>query len=120
VLDAEIPLNVLTPRLLRDLDHLEPYGMDNSRPLFLAAGLQVVGTPTLVGGGERHLSFRVRHHGITLRAIAFNMAERVQELMSAEGYCCLAFSPRLNEWQGMRRVDLEVVDFQPGGQARFA
>ena len=47
------------------------------------------------------------------------MGKKDPELMSADGQCCLAFSPRLNEWQGMRRVDLEVIDFQPGGQARF-
>jgi single-stranded-DNA-specific exonuclease len=117
VLDAEIPLVALTPGLLRDMDKLEPYGMDNRRPLFLATNLQVVGTPNLVGGGERHVSFRVRQQGAAFRAIAFGMADRVEELMSAEGRCCLAFSPRINEWQGYRRIDLEVVDFQAGPQA---
>ena len=79
----------------------------------------MVGEPRKVGGGERHLSFRVRQHGTTLKAIAFGMAERVEELMSAGGACCLAFTPKLNEWQGWRSVDLEVTDFQAGGQARL-
>ncbi len=120
VLDAEVPLASLTPGLLRDLDRLEPYGMDNRRPLFVATNLQVVGTPSLVGGGERHVSFRVRQQGAALRAIAFGMADRVGELMSAEGRCCLVFSPRINEWQGYRRVDLEVIDFQAGAEAHLA
>jgi single-stranded-DNA-specific exonuclease len=118
VVDAEVPLSALTPGLVADLDRLEPYGADNRRPLLLAAGLKAE-EPRRVGGGERHLSFRVRQQGRALRAIAFGVADRVNELMSAGGSCSLVFRPRLNEWEGMRRVDLEIVDFQPGAQARL-
>jgi single-stranded-DNA-specific exonuclease len=118
-LDAEVPLSALTYGLLDDLDRLEPYGADNLRPLFLAGGLRVVGEPRKIGGGERHLSFRVSQQGTTLRAIAWSMADRAEELMSAGGACCLAFTPRLNEWQGWRSIDLEVTDFQPGAEARL-
>jgi len=117
--DAEVPLSTLTLGLLADLDRLEPYGAENRRPLFLAGGLQVKGEPRKVGNGERHLSFRVEQQGTTLKAIAWGMAERAEELMSAGGACCLAFTPKLNEWQGWRSVDLEVTDFQAGAQARL-
>jgi single-stranded-DNA-specific exonuclease len=119
-LDAEIPLCAMTPGLMADLDRLEPYGSNNRRPMFLAGDLQVVGEPARVGNGERHLSFRVRQQGTTLKAIAWNMSDRIDELMAAGGRCCLAFAPRWNEWQGVKRVDLEVADFQPGPQARLA
>ena len=78
------------------------------------------GTPRKVGGGERHLSFRVSQHGVTLRAIAFGMADRLEELMSVGGACCLACTPKLNEWQGQRAVNLEVADFQAGPLARLS
>jgi single-stranded-DNA-specific exonuclease len=120
ILDAETPLSALTLGLVNDLDRLEPYGADNRRPVFLAGGLKVEGEPRKVGIGERHLSFRVRQHGTVLKAIAFGMADRLEELLSAGGACCLAFTPKLNEWQGYRSVDLEVADFQPGGRARLA
>lgn len=119
VLDAEVPLSVLTFSLVESLNQLEPYGAGNPRPLFLAGQLQVVGEPRRIGGGERHLSFRVRQEGTTLRAIAFNHGERVEELMSADGWCSLAFTPSINEWQGYRSVQLEVKDLQPGRQARL-
>jgi single-stranded-DNA-specific exonuclease len=120
VLDAEAPLSALTFGLLRDLDRLEPYGSGNRRPLFLAGGLEVEGEPRKVGGGERHLQFRVRQNGVALKAIAFGMADRTEELMSAGGACCLACTPKLNEWQGRRSVDLEVTDFQAGREARLS
>jgi single-stranded-DNA-specific exonuclease len=120
VLDAEVPLSALTVGLVESLDRLEPYGADNRRPLFLAGNLEVVGEPRLVGQGERHVSFRVRQQGTTLKAIAFSMADRVEELLSAGGACCLAFTPKINEWQGRRSVDLEVADLQAGARARLA
>ena len=47
------------------------------------------------------------------------MAERAGELLSAGGVVCLACTPRRNEWNGYRSVDLEVTDFQPGARARL-
>jgi single-stranded-DNA-specific exonuclease len=114
-----VPLASLTPGLLAALRQLEPYGAANPQPLFLAGGLQVVGTPRKVGGGERHLSFRVRQERREVHAIAFGQADRAEELMSSGGHCCVVFTPRLNEYNGFRRVDLEVRDFQPGPQAHL-
>jgi single-stranded-DNA-specific exonuclease len=119
IVDAEIPLATLTPGLLQAMALLEPYGSGNPQPVLLADRLQVVGTPRKVGGGEQHLSFRVRQNGKELRSIAFGMGDRLAELMSAGGQCCLAFTPRLNEWQGYRSVEIEVRDFQPGPTARL-
>ncbi|MFO0879345.1 MAG: single-stranded-DNA-specific exonuclease RecJ [Gemmataceae bacterium] len=119
VLDAETPLSTLTLSLVDHLGQLEPYGAENRKPLFLAGGLQLVGEPRKVGQGERHLSFRVRQGGTTLKAIAWNMADRVDELLSGGGTCSLAFTPKLNEWEGRKSVDLEVTDFQPGPEARL-
>ena len=119
VLDAEVPLSSLTFGLMQAMELLEPYGSGNPQPLLLADRLQVTGEPRKVGGGERHLSFRVRQNGKEIKAIAFGMADRAGELMSAGGQCCLAFTPRLNEWQGYRSVEIEVRDFQVGPSARL-
>jgi single-stranded-DNA-specific exonuclease len=72
-----------------------------------------------MGSGDRHLSFRVAQHGTQLRAVAFGMADRLDELMSAGGRCCLAHTPRINEWNEYRSVELDIADFQPGDQARL-
>jgi single-stranded-DNA-specific exonuclease len=118
-LDAEVALSALTLGLLKELDKLEPYGAQNPKPKFLAGGLEIVGEPKKMGQGERHLGLRVKQGPVTLRAVAFGMADRVEELMSAGGKCCLAFSPVVNEWQGRRSVEIHVVDFQAGGEARL-
>jgi single-stranded-DNA-specific exonuclease len=118
-LDAEVPLSALTPGLLRDLDKLEPYGADNPRPRFLAGGLEIVGDPRRIGKDERHLNFRVRQNGTSMRVVAWGLGDRLDELMSGDRKCCVAFTPRINEWQGQRTIELEVVDFQPGIEAKL-
>ncbi len=114
-LDAEVPLSAITWGLMRDLDKLEPYGAGNAKPKFLASGLKVE-APRLMGQGEvqRHLSFRARQGDSVIRCVAWNMAERLDELMSAGGDCCVAFTPKINEWNGNRTLELQVVDMKPG------
>ena len=118
-LDAEVPLSALTSGLLRDLDRLEPYGADNPRPRFLAGGLEIVGDPRRIGKDERHLNFRIRQNGTNMRVVAWGMGDRLDELMSGDRKCCVAFTPRVNEWQGHRTIELEVVDFQPCAEAKL-
>jgi single-stranded-DNA-specific exonuclease len=118
-LDAEVPLSALSFGLLRDIDRLEPYGADNPRPRFLAAGLTIEGTPRRIGTGERHLSFRVRQGGTTVRAVSWGTGDRLDELMAAGGSCCLAFTPKINEWNGHQNVEIEVIDFRAGAVAEL-
>ena len=116
-LDAEVTLASMTVKLVKDLDKLEPYGSDNDPPLFMAGDLRVEGSPRKVGQKEQHLMFRVRQGDTTLKAIAFGMAERMEELMSADGACCLAFTPKINVWQDRESVDLQIEDIQAGPRA---
>ena len=70
----------------------------------------------LIGTGEvqRHMDFRVRQGETTIRCVAWGMADRMEELMSAGGDCCLAFTPKVNEWKGNRKIELQVIDLKPG------
>jgi single-stranded-DNA-specific exonuclease len=116
-IDAEVPLLSLTSNLMLTLEQMEPFGSGNPAPVLLADDLQVVGEPRVVGNGERHLSFKVRQQSKEIKAIGFNLVDRAGELMSQGGRCCLAFTPKLNEWNGFKSVEIEIKDFQPGPKA---
>lgn len=120
VLDAEVPLSALTWGLVRDIDRLEPYGAQNPKPKFLAAGLKAEGVRK-IGTGEvqRHMDFRVRQGETVMRAVAWGMADRMDELLSAGGECCIAFTPKVNEWKGARKIELHVIDLKPGATAEL-
>ncbi len=118
ILDAEVPLSALTFGLLRDIDKLEPYGAANPRPRFLASGLKVEAA-RLMGSGDvqRHMDFRVRQGETFFRCVAWNMADRLEELMSDDGNCCIAFTPKVNEWRGSRKIELQIADLKAGKTA---
>jgi single-stranded-DNA-specific exonuclease len=116
-IDAEVPFLSLTSNLMLTLEQMEPFGSGNPPPVLLADDLQVVGEPKVVGATERHVSFKVRQQSREIKAIGFNLVDRLGELMSQEGRCCLAFTPRLNEWNGYKSVEIVVKDFQPGPKA---
>lgn len=111
ILDAEVPLGVLTPRVVEGIDALEPYGLGNPRPLLLAEGVRIVGEPRVVGERKNHLQLRLTQGGVTFKGIAWNMADRAKAL-AAGTVCSIAFLPSINEWNGRREVQLEIKDFQ--------
>jgi single-stranded-DNA-specific exonuclease len=115
-LDAEVSMPSITPPLLRSMEVLEPFGLGNPSPMLLATNLKVVGEPRKVGGGERHLSFTVQDAagGPVRKAIGFDLADRLDELLSDGGRCCLAFTLLANEFRGQTSVDLRIHDLRPG------
>ena len=94
--------------------------MENTRPKFLASGLKVEGTPRKMGIEERHLSFRVRQGTTLMRAVAFGMGDRFDELMSEGGDCSVAFTPKINVFNGQRSIELDVIDFRAGTDAELS
>jgi single-stranded-DNA-specific exonuclease len=105
-IDAELSLAAVTPRLAEALAALEPHGPGNPEPRFLARdvrveSVQLVGDPT-----RPHLRLRLRHEGRTLRAIGFGMG---REPVHAGDRVDVVFTPRLDRWQGVDRLEVEVV-----------
>jgi single-stranded-DNA-specific exonuclease len=118
-LDAEVPLSALTIRAVEELDWLEPYGAENPRPRFLAGGLTISDVRRM-GQDESHLSFRVAQGGSSLRAVAWRMGDRFDELLSGNKQACIAYHPIINEFRGSRTVELVVDDFQPRAVAQLS
>ena len=110
LIDAEVPLAALTLRAVEELDRLEPYGIGNSKPLFVASRLEVVGQPGIVGAQKNHLQLRVRQDDVIMKVIGWNMAERGQALVAGTR-CSIVFHPSVNEWNNRREVQLEIRDF---------
>ena len=109
-IDAEVPLDVLSLRVVEELDRLEPYGVGNPKPLLLASHVQLVGQPRAVGEHKNHLQLRLKQGNIVMKAIAWNLAEKGQAL-AAGSSCSVVFHPSINEWNNRREVQLEIKDF---------
>lgn len=113
-IDAEIEADDLTVDLVGAMGRMAPYGEGNREPVFCTRGLRVAGAPRLIGKEDRHLAFYVRQGASSFRAIAFGMADLYDAILAAE-YCDLAYKAKINERNGRRAVELEVVDIQMRG-----
>lgn len=113
LIDGEVALGALTPAIIEQIEMLAPFGHGNARPLLCASHVTLSEPPKRMGGGGRHLTFRVRQNGANLRAVAFGNGDWCEELAGATGPLRLAFRPVLNEYKGRRSVEMQVADWQP-------
>ena len=104
-------MGTLNVKIVDELDLLEPYGIGNPRPVLAANQVRVVGEPRAVGERKNHLQIRFSQGDVVVKAIAWNMAERLKKLRP-DDVCSIAFIPSINEWNGRREVQLEIKDLQ--------
>ena len=107
--DAVVTPDCLTVEAVESLDRLEPCGTGNPRPILILKGAQVHSL-TQVGRG-RHLKLRLESRGAVLDAIWFS--NHGGELGLSQGCRVdVAFYPQVNEFRGVRSVQLQVVDLR--------
>lgn len=110
-IDGQFPLGVFSLEVAEQIERLAPFGEGNPRPVLCCENVTLAESPRAVGKGQQHLAFRVRHCGTVMRAVAFGAGERLAELPLGQPFD-LAFRPVITEFQGLRRVELHVVDWR--------
>ena len=108
--DAAVQPEALTVQAVEDLDLLEPWGAGNPRPVLVLPGAQVV-SAAAVGRG-RHLKLRLESRGVPLDAIWFSNDGSGLDLEPGSRLD-VAFCPQINEFRGLRSVQLQVMDLRP-------
>ncbi len=107
VTDGEIPARDLTLEFAELLRAAGPWGQGFSEPMF-DGSFEVVSARIV---GERHLKLNLRHReGRVVEAIAFN---HPHEPPAAGTWMHAAFRVDVNEYQGIRRVQLVIEQLTP-------
>lgn len=115
VIDAEAPLSQLSKQTVDQIELLGPFGQGNRRPLMCATGAKLAAPPKKMGGGERHLSVQLEHHGVKIRGVAFGKGDWAEALEKATGPLDFAYHPVLNHFRGRATVEVQLVDWKPTG-----
>ena len=102
-IDAEVDLEEITPRFLSHLALFAPYGSANPKPILSTRESLKVHNVKILGGNT--LRFTLKERKRAYEAIGFNMGHLSSQLPSAMK---VAFYPRINDWQGVRRLQLEL------------
>jgi len=114
-LDGELALDELTEDLVRELETFAPFGSGNPEPVFCCRAVTPVACQS-VGKESRHLKMKVAAGPVVCGGIAFGHGQNPP----APGPLDLACRPMINEWNGQRKIELEVLDFRPAGDVTGA
>lgn len=111
-IDAEVRLADLTHRAVTDLDRLGPFGEGNPRPLLASTNVELAEPPRKMGGGDRHLSIRVRQYGRVMRGVSFGNGDWADEMAAVNGPISICYKPSINRFRGRENVEFQLVDWQ--------
>jgi single-stranded-DNA-specific exonuclease len=110
---AELPLHQIEMPLYQALRLLEPYGMGNEEPVFVARNLVVDAPPQIMK--DEHIRMRLRDDQIVMKALGWRWAERVRALaLDGGSRIDLAYRLRMNEHPDFGGLELEIVDLRSG------
>jgi single-stranded-DNA-specific exonuclease len=109
---AELPLSQIDIPFYQALRLLEPYGMGNEEPVFIARNVVLDAPPQIMK--DEHIRMRVRDDQTVMKALGWRWAERVRALaLDAGSRIDLAYRLRMNEHPDFGGLELEIVDLRP-------
>ena len=124
-IDAELPLDCVTPEMCDVVRKLEPFGAGNPQPVFFASA-RVVASPKILK--EKHVRLKLApgqqsspetgwRRSITHNAVGWRLAERVQQEKILPGDLLdLAFTLDENEHPEFGGIELSIRDFKASGE----
>jgi single-stranded-DNA-specific exonuclease len=108
---AELSLDGITQALFEWLRRLEPFGMENEEPIFIARHVRVAAPPLFMK--EKHVRLRVAQ-GVTFSAVGWNLADRVRDLaLGPKSVIHLAYRLRENDHPEFGGLELEIAGLEP-------
>ncbi|MGH9528902.1 MAG: single-stranded-DNA-specific exonuclease RecJ [Terriglobales bacterium] len=135
--DADLPLDRVTPELYQALLRMEPFGVGNSEPVFTARGVRLMAPPQVMK--DKHVKLRVTaswagyptipncdpdgavvpkenknwRRSITHNALGWHMAQRFQDSRLLPGDTLdIAFTIGRNEHPDFGGLELSLRDFK--------
>jgi single-stranded-DNA-specific exonuclease len=110
-LDSEVRLEEVTHRLLREIDTLHPFGAGNPEPMFAVKQLEIMSARVV---GDKHLKMMLRQgRSLPFDGIGFGMKSLEAQGLSLGTRVDVAFTPELNHWNGLDRIQLRIRDMRP-------
>ena len=108
-IDAEVELKDITIERIEELELLKPSGPGNPSVNLIVRGVSHQRSPQRMGKENKHVNFWVTDGARTIEAVWWNCGDAPLPKVMFD----LAFSPRINEFNGRRTVQLKVLDWRP-------
>ena len=109
---AQLPLHNVTDELFQTLQRLEPFGLGNPEPVFVANAVKLTTPPRLIQ--EKHISLKLSSvQGRTYKAMSWRSAERfAQSQLLAGDTLDIAYTLTHNDHPDFGGLELTLKDFR--------
>ncbi|MEJ1221383.1 single-stranded-DNA-specific exonuclease RecJ [Sediminicola sp. 1XM1-17] len=112
LIDAQIELADISPKLMRILKQFAPFGPGNLSPIFMTDQLKDTGYAKGVGQEEKHLKLAVTQYGNgPIGGIGFNLGDKLPVVANQQSFSAV-YSLDENEWQGNVSLQLKLRDLR--------
>lgn len=108
-IDATVSFSDINYALIKELSLLEPHGDANREPLFGSKGISVMNHRIV---GNNHLKMQLSQNSVNVDTIGFSMGNEIDRIVRAPSID-IAFHPGINEWQGMKNLQLNIRAVRP-------
>ncbi len=98
--------------ILKSLEELEPFGIDNPEPVWIMRNIYPVSFRS-VGSDGKHLQVSFQENGVTLRGIGFGMGHRTSELNRKLD---VAFTLSEDTFRANNTVQMIILDIKPAAR----
>jgi single-stranded-DNA-specific exonuclease len=105
--DAEIQLKDIHHSLYHILEQMEPFGPDNTKPVFCVRNVTNVGCRIVK---DDHLRFEVMQDNFSINGIGFQLAEKYEKLAHPIKMD-IVFTIEENHFNGRTTLQMKVIDF---------
>jgi recombination protein J len=105
-----------TLEMVEELELLEPYGMGNPRPIFGVRAIRPQ-SASAIGAEGKHLRMEIGTRENHVAALCWNAGELAEILTEEDSD--LAYTPSINEWQGIRSVQCMAESVMPAEHERI-
>ena len=112
-IDAELDITEVNSDNILCLDALEPYGQGNEAPVFVSRDLRLAEPPRVIGADKSHMMLKFRSGNYTIKAMAFGMAHRFDELQMGDPIH-VVYRHSWNTFRGQTNLELQLLDFACG------
>lgn len=110
-IDMQLPFEYATEDFANELNLLEPFGMENERPLFAEKNITCISS-FIVGKNKNGLKLKLRNkNGTVMEGIMFGKSEELEKIndgIKAAEEISFTYYPEINEFRNKKYVQLRI------------
>ncbi len=110
-ISALLPLNKLTPELIVALSQLEPFGMNNPEPNFLAQNVRIK-KQNIINRSHVHWKLEMDGHTISYNSIGYGVISDAERMPKTGDKIDIVYYPRITTWGGNVALQLYIKAFR--------